>query len=92
MADRIMTIIIELIRAAGKTSTVLEDAFLVVGSLASGKRHLSFITGQFLNTIFHRSPRGRLLAIYPGVPAIPIHRSQSARRYPTVHGCRRHYR
>ncbi|KAG8215304.1 armadillo-type protein [Butyriboletus roseoflavus] len=35
MADRIMTIIIELIRAAGKTSTVLEDAFLVVGSLAS---------------------------------------------------------
>ncbi|KAF8548410.1 ARM repeat-containing protein [Imleria badia] len=35
MADRIMTIILELIRAAGKTSTVLEDAFLVVGALAS---------------------------------------------------------
>ncbi|KAG6370364.1 armadillo-type protein [Boletus reticuloceps] len=35
MADRIMTIILELIRAAGKKSTVLEDAFLVVGSLAS---------------------------------------------------------
>lgn len=35
MADRIMTLIIGLIRAAGKTSTVLEDAFLVVGSLAS---------------------------------------------------------
>ncbi|KAN0079953.1 Armadillo-type fold [Tylopilus felleus] len=35
MADRIMTIVLELIRAAGKTSTILEDAFLVVGSLAS---------------------------------------------------------
>lgn len=45
MADRIMTIIIGLVRAAGKTSTVLEDAFLVVGSLASGKHHLLFITG-----------------------------------------------
>jgi importin subunit beta-1 len=44
MADRIMTIILELIRAAGKTSTVLEDAFLVVGSLASGKHHLTFFT------------------------------------------------
>lgn len=36
MADRIMTLILQLIEAAGKTSTVLEDAFLVVGSLASG--------------------------------------------------------
>ncbi|KAG9310985.1 armadillo-type protein [Chiua virens] len=35
MADRIMTIVLELIRAAGKTSTVLEDAFLVVGSIAA---------------------------------------------------------
>ncbi|KAH7907378.1 armadillo-type protein [Hygrophoropsis aurantiaca] len=35
MADRIMTLILQLIQAAGKTSTVLEDAFLVVGSLAS---------------------------------------------------------
>ncbi|KAI6002203.1 armadillo-type protein [Pisolithus orientalis] len=35
MADRIMTLVLELIQAAGKTSTVLEDAFLVVGSLAS---------------------------------------------------------
>ena len=31
-----MTLILQLIQAAGKTSTVLEDAFLVVGSLASG--------------------------------------------------------
>lgn len=36
LADRIMTLILQLIQAAGKTSTVLEDAFLVVGSLASG--------------------------------------------------------
>lgn len=33
-----MTLILQLIQAAGKTSTVLEDAFLVVGSLASGKK------------------------------------------------------
>ncbi|KAJ3711841.1 armadillo-type protein [Lentinula guzmanii] len=36
LADRIMTAILQLIQSAGKTSTVLEDAFLVVGSLASG--------------------------------------------------------
>ncbi|KAI5990413.1 karyopherin Kap95 [Pisolithus albus] len=35
MADRIMTLVLQLIQAAGKTSTVLEDAFLAVGSLAS---------------------------------------------------------
>lgn len=51
MADRIMTLVITLIRAAGKTSTVLEDAFLVVGSLASGKHHQFFITGQFVNPV-----------------------------------------
>jgi importin subunit beta-1 len=32
-----MTIILQLIQSAGRTSTVLEDAFLVVGALASGK-------------------------------------------------------
>jgi importin subunit beta-1 len=31
-----MTLILQLIQAAAKTSTVLEDAFLVVGALASG--------------------------------------------------------
>lgn len=36
LADRVMTLVLQLIQAAGKTSTVLEDAFLVVGSLASG--------------------------------------------------------
>ncbi|KAJ7585024.1 armadillo-type protein [Mycena floridula] len=37
MADRIMTLVLQLIQSAGagKTSSVLEDAFLVVGSLAS---------------------------------------------------------
>ncbi|KAJ7075629.1 armadillo-type protein [Mycena belliarum] len=34
LADRIMTLILQLIQAAGKTSTILEDAFLVVGALA----------------------------------------------------------
>ena len=36
LADRIMTLILQLIQVASKTSTLLEDAFLVVGSLASG--------------------------------------------------------
>ena len=35
LADRIMTLIIQLIQSAGKTSTILEDAFLVVGSLSA---------------------------------------------------------
>ncbi|CDO70451.1 hypothetical protein BN946_scf184999.g92 [Trametes cinnabarina] len=35
LADRIMTLILQLINAAGKTSTLLEDAFLVVGALAA---------------------------------------------------------
>jgi len=35
LSDRIMTLVLQLIQAAGKTSTVLEDSFLVVGSLAS---------------------------------------------------------
>ena len=36
LADRIMTLILQLINAASKTSTLLEDAFLVVGALAAG--------------------------------------------------------
>ncbi|KAI0314478.1 karyopherin Kap95 [Amylostereum chailletii] len=35
LADRIMTLVLQLIQTAGKTSTILEDAFLVVGSLAA---------------------------------------------------------
>jgi importin subunit beta-1 len=42
MADRIMTLVLQLIQGAGKTSTVLEDAFLVVGSLAAGTHLLRF--------------------------------------------------
>ena len=34
-ADRIMTLVLQLISLVGKVSTVLEDAFLVVGTLAS---------------------------------------------------------
>jgi hypothetical protein len=30
-----MTLVLELIKVEGKTSTVLEDAFLVVGTLAA---------------------------------------------------------
>jgi len=39
LAVRIMTLILQLIQSAGKTSTVVEDAFLVVGALASGEAH-----------------------------------------------------
>ncbi|KAI1790603.1 ARM repeat-containing protein [Ganoderma leucocontextum] len=35
LADRIMTLILQLINAASKTSTLLEDAFLVVGALSA---------------------------------------------------------
>lgn len=35
LADKIMTLILQLIQAAGKTSTVLEDAFLLIGALAA---------------------------------------------------------
>ncbi|EMD35060.1 hypothetical protein CERSUDRAFT_116561 [Gelatoporia subvermispora B] len=35
LADRIMTLVLQLIQAAAKTSTILEDAFLVVGALAA---------------------------------------------------------
>ncbi|KDQ54461.1 hypothetical protein JAAARDRAFT_38128 [Jaapia argillacea MUCL 33604] len=35
LADRLMTLILQLIQCAGKASTILEDAFLVVGTLAS---------------------------------------------------------
>ena len=40
LADRTMTIILSLIQRASKASTVLEDTFLVVGSLASGMLHV----------------------------------------------------
>ena len=35
LADRIMTLVLQLIQSAGKASTILEAAFLVVGSLSA---------------------------------------------------------
>jgi hypothetical protein len=35
MAERTMTLLLHLIQSSSKTSTILEDAFLVVGTLAS---------------------------------------------------------
>lgn len=49
MADRTMTLILRLIEVAGKTSTVLEDAFLVVGSLASGQHNNILVMWLQLN-------------------------------------------
>jgi importin subunit beta-1 len=39
LAERVMTLVLHLIQASAKTSTVLEDAFLVVGTLASCRIH-----------------------------------------------------
>ena len=47
-----MTLILQLIQSAGKTSTVLEDAFLVVGSLATGNIFFSLFSSlHFLNDL-----------------------------------------
>ena len=47
-----MTLLLQLIQSAGKTSTVLEDAFLVVGSLASGNIFFSHsCLYKFLNNL-----------------------------------------
>ncbi|KAJ3007135.1 hypothetical protein NUW54_g3664 [Trametes sanguinea] len=46
LADRIMTLILQLINAASKTSTLLEDAFLVVGALSAALEHRCRITGD----------------------------------------------
>lgn len=45
-----MTLLLQLIQSAGKTSTVLEDAFLVVGSLASGNT----LSSPFLSLYFSK--------------------------------------
>jgi len=37
LADHIIAIVLRLIQSAGKTLTVLEEAFLIVGTLASDK-------------------------------------------------------
>ena len=40
LADQIMALALQLIQAAGKTATVLEDAFMMVGTLAGGESSL----------------------------------------------------
>lgn len=53
LADRIMTLILQLIQAAGKTSTVLEDTFLVVGSLATAlEQNFSPYVSSFLPLLY----------------------------------------
>ena len=52
-ADRIMTLILQLISLVGKVSTVLEDAFLVVGNLASSlKQDFAPYITAFLQFLF----------------------------------------
>lgn len=91
LADRIMTLVLQLIQSAGKTSTVLEDAFLVVGSLASGNILLSLFlpyTKQFST----HSTRIQLHTLHPSLPALPVPCSESTRRYSALHSGCRHYR
>jgi importin subunit beta-1 len=45
-----MTLVLQLIQAAGKTSPILEDAFLVVGALAAGKRVLFYPSAVLMAT------------------------------------------
>ncbi|KAH9948461.1 ARM repeat-containing protein [Amylocystis lapponica] len=53
LADRIMTLVLQLIQVAGKTSTLLEDAFLVVGSLASAlEQHFQPYIQAFLPFLY----------------------------------------
>ncbi|KAI0092262.1 armadillo-type protein [Irpex rosettiformis] len=53
LADRIMTLILSLIQRASKTSTVLEDTFLVVGSLASAlEQNFSPYMSAFLPSLY----------------------------------------
>lgn len=73
LADRIMTLILQLIQSAGKTSTVLEDAFLVVGSLASGNDLIIF--KSLYIAYLASSPRIQLRTVYPGIPGLPLSRS-----------------
>lgn len=51
LAERIMTLILHLIQSAGKTSTILEDAFLVVGTLASCTLKLSQVSFPLLTPL-----------------------------------------
>ncbi|KAF9516651.1 hypothetical protein BS47DRAFT_619973 [Hydnum rufescens UP504] len=58
LGDRIMTNILQLVQSAGKQSTVLEDAFLVAGTMASA-----------LETDFHPYLPAFLPFLYPALKA-----------------------
>ena len=91
LADRVATIILQLIQAAGKTSTVLEDAFVVVGSLASGLfLSLSSIWYFYLISLYH-SAQVRFRSLHYSVLALPLPGTQGTRGYPTLHSRSRDY-
>ncbi|PCH43053.1 ARM repeat-containing protein [Wolfiporia cocos MD-104 SS10] len=53
LADRIMTLILQLLQSSAKTSTVVEDAFLVVGSVASSlEQRFAPYTQAFLQFLY----------------------------------------
>ncbi|GJE92935.1 ARM repeat-containing protein [Phanerochaete sordida] len=53
LADRVMTLVLQLIQAAGKTSTVLEDAFLLVGAMANAlEQHFAPYMNAFLPLLY----------------------------------------
>lgn len=66
MADKIMTLLLSLVTASTKQTTVLEDAFLVVGAMATSEslrtnvnniiNHLPFRPGSELRSLCFRLP------------------------------------
>jgi hypothetical protein len=75
LADRVMTLLLQLIQAAGKTSTVLEDAFLVVGSLASGQNAFHWFSVLKILILLSHSAGGRICSVHPSLPAVPFPRA-----------------
>ena len=70
LASRIMSLTLQLMQAAGKTSTVLEDAFLLVGSLASGDcRPLLSSLASLIPSAVQHSSRVSLLISRPSSPS-----------------------
>ena len=86
-----MTLILQLIQTAGKTSTVLEDAFLVVGSLASGNI-LPFSSLHFSKQFSTHSTWIQLHTLHPSLPPLPVPCSESTRRYSALYSGCGHYR
>ena len=79
MADRIMTLVLQLIQSAGKASTILEDAFLVVGSLAAGLCSLHTPEHRTYSDQYCLSHRVEIHALHASILALPLPRSQSLR-------------